>query len=91
MFLPSDKRRVQAAFDAKMPEPFEATVTLEEERAAMRVVVLDPDNDQLVVAQAMWWYEEPRTPGKVQPANAEVDSIAAAFVQICSEYVPPGE
>lgn len=86
MFRPSDQRRVQAAFDAGLPAPYEAEITLAQGRKVMRCEVRDPENDQLVVVQAEWWYDE-RAPRTVQqPAKDEIAAVTYAFIQLCEQY-----
>lgn len=86
MFMPSDKRRVQAAFDTDLIPPYEAQVFLEDDRKTMRVVIADPDDAQLTVAEAIWWFDDSRTREFKQPADGEIGSIVQAMMVACSEY-----
>lgn len=85
MFRPSDQRRVQAAFDAALPAPYEAFVKLEADRTVMRVSVPDPDNELLPVAQAVWTYDA-SVKDRKQPTDEELAQIGARFAVICAEY-----
>lgn len=85
MFRPSDVRRVQAAFDAGLPAPYEATVTVEDSRITMRVSIMDPDDDTLPVAQAVWTYDAAFKYRK-QPTDAELADIVTSMTQACNEY-----
>lgn len=86
MFLPSDVRRVQAAFDAGLDAPYEAQVQLENMRKTLRVVIMDPDDETLPVAQAYWWFDENALKGTKQPRDDELFAIIAAHRQICADY-----
>lgn len=85
MFRPSDERRVQAVLDATLPAPFEATLTLTDQRRTMTVTILDPDDAALTVASAVWWFDD-RVKGRAQPSPAELTSIADSFALICNDY-----
>lgn len=86
MFRPSDVRRVQAAFDAALTPPYEAQTTLEDDRKTLRVVIEDPDEARLIVAQAVWWFDESKARETKQPADAEIATILNAMQVACSEY-----
>lgn len=86
MFRPSDERRVQAAFDTDLLPPYEAAITMEDNRKSMRVVVADPDDQKLTVAQAIWWFDDRAPRSAKQPADDEIGTIVAAFMVACSEY-----
>lgn len=87
MYLPSEQRRVQAAFDKALPPPYEAEITMEELRKSMRVAVADPDDATKTVVQAVWWYEERWPRGTPQPAQEELNQIVAAFVKVCNDHL----
>lgn len=85
MFRPSDQRRVQASFDAALPAPYEAQVTLLDERRSLAVTIMDPDEPSLPVANAVWWYD-PALKNAKQPADAEIAAISAQMQRDCEEY-----
>lgn len=85
MFRPSDARRVQAAFDTDLLPPYEAELTIEDDRKTLRVVVKDPDDPALTVAQAVWWHD-PKAVHTKQPADGELGVIVHAIMVACSEY-----
>lgn len=87
MFSPSDKRRVQAAFEKALELPYEAQIELSADRRAMRVFVNDPDDESIPVAQAMWTYDGSKLGvTRRQPADAELELIAAQFKTACAEH-----
>lgn len=86
MFMPSDQRRVRAAFDGALPQPYEADITMGEGRKSIRVSVLDPDDETLFVAQATWLFEEPRPANRKQPSDEELAEIVKAFITICNDH-----
>lgn len=86
MFRPSDVRRVQAAYDAALDPPYEAQVQLENMRKTMRVIIMDPDDQQLPVAQAVWWFDTDAPRTVKQPADAEVAATAASHKRVCTDY-----
>lgn len=85
-FRPSDVRRVQAAFDAGLDAPYEAQIQLENMRKTMRVVIMDPDDEQLPVAQAVWWFDPDALKGVKQPRDEEIAGIVASHKRICEDY-----
>lgn len=87
MYLPSEQRRVKAAFDAALPRPYEAEIAMEDFRKTMRVTVADPNDETKTVVQAIWWYEEGKPRGTAQPSNEELASIVAAFVKVCTDHL----
>ena len=86
MFRPSDVRRVQAAFQAALPAPYEATITLSPDRLELIVTVADPDEPQLVVSSGIWTHDPRALKGSKQPDDAEIAEIAAMNIAICTEY-----
>jgi len=86
MYMPSDHRRIRAAFDGTMPAPYEADVIMGEGRKSIRVCVLDPDDETKTVAQAMWEFEESKLRNGKQPSDAELAEIVKAFVDICNAH-----
>lgn len=85
MFRPSDVRRVQQAFDTDIIPPYEAAVTLSEDRLTLTVAIADPDDAALPVAQASWTYDEAFR-YRQQPTSDELAQIVAQFIVICSDY-----
>ena len=85
MFRPSDERRVQALFDVELPPPYEATISLRDERRELWVTVTDPDDSTRTVVMCAWVYDERRKLEK-QPSEAELSEKAARFVEICNAY-----
>lgn len=86
MFRPSDERRVQAAFDAGLDAPYEAELLLEDGRRTMRVRVMDPDNQEIPVAQAIWWHDPAAPKTRRQPDDGEVARLVTEFNGICAAY-----
>ena len=86
MYRPSDVRRVQAVLDATLDAPYEAEVQLENMRKTMRVSIMDPDDAELPVAQAVWWFDENLPKSVAQPSNSEVTAIADSLKQACTDY-----
>lgn len=86
MFKPSDVRRVQAAFENALEGPYEAEVQLENMRKTMRVVIMDPDDPALPVAQAIWWFNDAAAKTVKQPSDAEIASVVASHLRICADY-----
>lgn len=86
MFRPSDERRVQKAFDDTLEAPYEAEIQLEDNRKTMRVVIMDPDDPALPVAQAVWWFDPTALKGRKQPADEEIALIAAQMNRVCADY-----
>lgn len=85
MFRPSDVRRVQAAFDAAIPAPYEAEVTLADGRMTMNAIVMDPDDPALPVVRTSWPYEAGKRLVK-QPSDAELAVISTEFIAACTAY-----
>lgn len=85
MFRPSDVRRVQQAFDTDILPPYEAAVTLSEDRLTLTVAIADPDDATLPVGQASWTYDEAFR-YRQQPTNEELAHIVTQMVLICSDY-----
>lgn len=86
MFRPSDVRRVQAAFDAALPAPYEATITVSPDRLELIVTVNDPDEPHLTVSSAVWTFDPRALKNSLQPDDAEIVAIATAHTQICADY-----
>jgi hypothetical protein len=86
MFRPSDVRRVQTAFDDNLDPPYEAEIQLDGERLALRVIIMDPDDPALTVAQAIWPFDQSLDKSVKQPADAEIASIVEVQKQICVDY-----
>lgn len=86
MFRPSDTRRVQAACDLEIQPPYEAQIQLENMRKTMRVVIMDPDDASLPVAQAVWWYDDKAPKDAKQPSAAELATIVASMQRACDDY-----
>lgn len=86
MFRPSDVRRVQAAFDAGLDAPYEAEVQLENMRKTLRVVIMDPDEPALPVAQTVWWFDDGADKSVKQPSDAELGAIVGQHIRICTDY-----
>lgn len=86
MFRSSDERRVQAIFDAGLPPPYEAEIAMSGERRAMKVFIRDPDQPELIVAAAEWWFDDGLPRNIKQPADKEIESILSAHVQACTEW-----
>lgn len=87
MFRPSDQRRVQAHFDTVLPAPYEAEILLEDDRLTLRARVMDPDDQNLPVVQAIWGYDTlPTRRGQKQPADDELAVIGADFIAACNAY-----
>lgn len=86
MFRPADVRRVQKAFDLALDPPYDAEVRLENERRTMRVVIMDPDDSSLPVAQAVWWFNPDAMKGSKQPLDNEVAAIADEMNRVCTDY-----
>lgn len=86
MFRPSDERRVQKAFDETLTPPYEAEIQLEDGRKTMRVVIMDPDDPSLPVAQAVWWFDDSALKGRKQPADEEISLIAGQMNGVCADY-----
>ena len=89
-FRAGDGRRVQQIFDAALPQPYEAIVTISPDGSQMLVTMADPDDAALPVAQCLFEFE-PIKPGKtvvpiVQPDPAEANRIAAHWVEVCAVY-----
>lgn len=89
MFRPSDQRRVQAACDAGLPPPYEARVTLSDDRLTLSVAITDPDDEALPVAQASWIYEPLLKYREKQPSDEEVAQIVTSLAQACSDHSGP--
>lgn len=90
MFRASDVRRVQMALDTALPPPYEGTITLDDTRRTLKIVILDPDNEALTVAQTAFAFQDGKFwKGKLQPPQDELDSMATRLAQICAAYVPP--
>lgn len=86
MFRPADQRRVQAAFDEGLDPPYDAQIQLENMRRTMRVVIMDPDDASLPVAQAVWWFDDMALKGVKQPSDTEIAAIIDRMKRICSDY-----
>lgn len=85
-----DQRRVQAAFDAVLPPPYDPVVTLTGNNEVLAVRVMDPERPELTVASCEWRHDGSKLMArKEQPSSAEVTEIASTFVGICAEYVSP--
>lgn len=85
-----DQRRVQAAFDAVVPPPYDPVVTLTANNEALAVRVMDPARPDLTVASCEWRHDGSNLMARQeQPPRSEVEEIAATFVTICAEYVSP--
>lgn len=87
MYLPSEQRRVKAAFDAALPRPYEAEIAMEDFRKTMRVTVADPNDVTKTVVQAIWEYDERWAKGSPQPSNDELAAVVGAFVKICTDHL----
>lgn len=85
MFRNSAVARVQAAFAAAIPAPYEAEIKLEDDRNTMRVVVTDPDDPALPIAQVIWQWDI-KGPTRLQPSDEEIAVIANSFALICADY-----
>lgn len=86
-FRRSDVTRVEAVFAEAIPEDFEAIVALTNNNTTMTVTVPDPDDEALTVANASFDFDQSAMMARaVQPPEAEVARIAAAFAQICTDY-----
>jgi hypothetical protein len=87
-YKPSSVRRVQASFDAALEQTiYEASVTLDPTRNAIRVVVADPDNPELTVVSCQFDYSPSiRT---AQPADDELQHVKSRFAAICQAYASP--
>lgn len=85
MFRPSDHRRVQAELDALLPAPYEAEVTLADERQAMNVLIRDPDEPGLTVAACTWRFDPARKNEK-QPSPEELAAVVQNLAIICEAY-----
>jgi hypothetical protein len=90
MFRQSDVRRVTHAIDTALPPPYEASVTVEDSRKTLRVIILDPDHEHLTVAQTAFHFQEGKAwRALMQPPQEELDSMATRLAQLCMAYVPP--
>lgn len=86
MFRPSHVRRVAKILEDALPPPYEAEVQLEEGRVKLRVVIMDPDEPDLAVAQAWWEYDEAAAKLGMFPREAELKAIADRLSTVCTEY-----
>lgn len=86
MFRPSDVRRVQKVLDDTIEAPYEAEIQLEDGRKTMRLVIMDPDDETLPVAQAVWWFDPDALKGRKQPEDAEILVIARQMNGVCADY-----
>ena len=85
MFRPSDERRIQAILDALIPPPYEAELSLEDERKTLRVVIADPDDAGLIVAQAVWTYDEKAIEQR-QPRDGDLEATLHSLQAACAGY-----
>ena len=85
MFRPSDQRRVQAELDAMLPAPYEAVVTLADERRKMYVTIADPDDPDINVAACLWVFDPSRKLEK-QPSDEELKAVVGNLTIICEAY-----
>lgn len=89
-FRPGDIRRVEAEFEEMMPEGYGVEIKLSRDRKHMTVVVMDPENPKVYIANAQFDHAEKPLKGAnglaTQPPAAEVMRIAAEFAQIITAY-----
>lgn len=89
-FRPGDVRRTQAAFDEMMPDGYVAEVKMAPDRKFMLVVVMDPEDVTVYVANCSFTYDEKPLKGSngiaQQPPDLEVMRIASEFGKICQQY-----
>lgn len=89
-FRPSDVRRVEGTFLEAMPEEYGVEVELSKDRKHLQVVVMDPDNPAIYVANAQFdFVEEPLKKRGIipeQPPQEDVLRMAADFAHICTDY-----
>jgi len=89
-FNANDLRRVQAAFDAAVPAPYQASALLISDASAISVWVPDPDNPALTVVQVRFDWNNGRVARRSrQPKESELDRITGEFVTICEAYQSP--
>lgn len=86
MFRPSHVRRVQKVLEDALPSPYEAQVRLEEGRTKLRVVIMDPDEQDLPVAQTVWEYDPVAIALGKLPRDDELEAIASRLSTVCAEY-----
>lgn len=84
-FKNSDRNRVATAMEALLPHPYEATVTIEDDRQTLRVLINCPDTD-LPVGGATWNYDERAPIEWLQPQSGEIAPIAKDLVKICQDW-----
>ena len=90
-FRQGDQRCVEAVFEELMPDGYHAAVKLSADRRQMQVVVMDPEDPAIYVANAQFDYNEKQLLGiggviQKQPLDDEVTRLAAEFAGICGEY-----
>lgn len=87
MFRQSDVRRVHAAFDEALPEPYEAGIVLSQDRKTLAVTVPDPDTAGLTVASCSWAFDPHLAARRIlQPRDEETAAMAKTIAGICGDH-----